>query len=255
MTPLDWLIVACYFGLLAALTAWTLKRRRDTAADYFLASRNLAASVVDTLPRRAYDELLRNRLKTDWTTPIANRVRALRGRLMEAPSPREMVISELRQSRMRFTPTRGPSGIVEVAATASNPAVAAEIATAYIEVLQSKTRFFTREESVAVREFLEKQARQVGATVQSAEDALAEFERRRGFVKIDDKLRASLERLNQAEASLGGSVLSEDIARTRLAAIKAQIEVRPPGPKPRDPLVTRLPPDSNQKQWVPVVLP
>ena len=201
-----------------------------------LASRNLAASVVDTLPRRAYDELLRNRLKTDWTTPIANRVRALRGRLMEAPSPREMVISELRQSRMRFTPTRGPSGIVEVAATASNPAVAAEIATAYIEVLQSKTRFFTREESVAVREFLEKQARQVGATVQSAEDALAEFERRRGFVKIDDKLRASLERLNQAEASLGGSVLSEDIARTRLAAIKAQIEVRPPGPKVADTL-------------------
>ena len=46
MTPLDWLIVAFYFGLLAALTAWTLKRRRDTAADYFLASRNLGWFIV-----------------------------------------------------------------------------------------------------------------------------------------------------------------------------------------------------------------
>ena len=46
MTPLDWLIVAGYFGLLAALTAWTLKRRRDTAADYFLASRNLGWFIV-----------------------------------------------------------------------------------------------------------------------------------------------------------------------------------------------------------------
>jgi SSS family solute:Na+ symporter len=46
MTPLDWLIVAGYFGALALLTSWTLKRRRDTTDDYFLASRHLGWFVV-----------------------------------------------------------------------------------------------------------------------------------------------------------------------------------------------------------------
>jgi SSS family solute:Na+ symporter len=46
MTPLDWLIVAGYFAALAALTSWTLKRRRDTTDDYFLAGRNLGWFVV-----------------------------------------------------------------------------------------------------------------------------------------------------------------------------------------------------------------
>src|SRR3989475_897680 len=46
MSTLDWLIVAAYFAAIAALTSWVLKRRRDTADDYFLASRNLGWFVV-----------------------------------------------------------------------------------------------------------------------------------------------------------------------------------------------------------------
>lgn len=46
MSLLDWLIVAGYFGLLAALTTWTLRRRRDTTDDYFLAGRNLGWFIV-----------------------------------------------------------------------------------------------------------------------------------------------------------------------------------------------------------------
>jgi len=46
MTPLDWLIVAGYFAALAVLTSWTLKRRRDTTDDYFLAGRNLGWFIV-----------------------------------------------------------------------------------------------------------------------------------------------------------------------------------------------------------------
>ena len=46
MSTLDWLIVAAYFTAIAALTSWVLKRRRDTADDYFLASRHLGWFVV-----------------------------------------------------------------------------------------------------------------------------------------------------------------------------------------------------------------
>jgi uncharacterized protein involved in exopolysaccharide biosynthesis len=195
-----------------------------------LQSRHLAASVVDALPRRAYDEILRKRLHTDWLAKAGDRLRILLGRPIADVTPREQVISELLDARMTFTP-KGNMGILEVKATASNPAIAADIATAYIETLRNRTRVFTSEESRAVRELLESQAKQVGANLRVAEDDLAQFERQRGLVRIDDRIKASLDTLNQAEASLSGTILSEDVARTRLAAIKAELEGRPAGKK------------------------
>ena len=46
MTPLDWLTIALYFGLLLGLTWWSVLRNRNTADDYFLAGRDLGWVVV-----------------------------------------------------------------------------------------------------------------------------------------------------------------------------------------------------------------
>jgi len=46
MTTIDWLIVVAYFALLAGMTLWLVKRNKDTADDYFLASRNLGWLIV-----------------------------------------------------------------------------------------------------------------------------------------------------------------------------------------------------------------
>jgi SSS family solute:Na+ symporter len=46
MHTLDWLVVLAYFMGLAGLTWWVYRRRKDTADDYFLASRNLGWFVV-----------------------------------------------------------------------------------------------------------------------------------------------------------------------------------------------------------------
>ena len=46
MMTLDWLVVLAYFLLLAGLTLWVMKRNKDTADDYFLASRNLGWVIV-----------------------------------------------------------------------------------------------------------------------------------------------------------------------------------------------------------------
>ncbi len=195
-----------------------------------LGSRSLAASVVDALPRRAYDELVRNRNYTDWSMEISSRIRRLLGKPAVAVSPREQVISELINARMAFRP-QGNSGIVQVTATASDPTTAADIASAYIETLRSKTRFFTREEARAVREFLEAQAKQVGATLQAAQDALLQWERQRGAMKVDDRVAQSLGHLDQAEGSLAAVALAEEITRTRLTAIKTQLEGQPAAKK------------------------
>jgi SSS family solute:Na+ symporter len=46
MTGLDWLAIAFYFGILACVAWWVVKRRKDTAADYFLAGRNLSWWII-----------------------------------------------------------------------------------------------------------------------------------------------------------------------------------------------------------------
>jgi solute:Na+ symporter, SSS family len=46
VTPLDWIALAAYFGLLLGLTWWSILRNRDTVDDYFLAGRHLGWVVV-----------------------------------------------------------------------------------------------------------------------------------------------------------------------------------------------------------------
>ncbi|MDH7501624.1 MAG: sodium/solute symporter [Verrucomicrobiota bacterium] len=46
LTSLDWLMIALYFGILLGVAWWVVKRGKDTAADYFLAGRNLSWWVI-----------------------------------------------------------------------------------------------------------------------------------------------------------------------------------------------------------------
>ncbi len=46
MTGWDWLIIGLYFALLLGLTWWVIRQSKDTADDYFLASRNLGWFIV-----------------------------------------------------------------------------------------------------------------------------------------------------------------------------------------------------------------
>jgi SSS family solute:Na+ symporter len=46
LTPIDWLAIALYFGILLCVAWWVVKKRKDTATDYFLAGRNLGWWVI-----------------------------------------------------------------------------------------------------------------------------------------------------------------------------------------------------------------
>ncbi len=46
LTAVDWLAIAAYFGILLCVAWWVVKRGKDTAADYFLAGRNLGWWVI-----------------------------------------------------------------------------------------------------------------------------------------------------------------------------------------------------------------
>src|SRR5271157_3279253 len=46
LTSLDWLAIACYFGILLCVAWWVVKRAKDNSTDYFLAGRNLGWWVI-----------------------------------------------------------------------------------------------------------------------------------------------------------------------------------------------------------------
>src|SRR5438270_12005056 len=46
ITALDWVMIAAYFGVLACVAWWVIRRSKDSAADYFLAGRNLGWWVI-----------------------------------------------------------------------------------------------------------------------------------------------------------------------------------------------------------------
>jgi len=46
MSALDWLMIGLYFGVLLCVAWWVVRRRKDSAADYFLAGRNLAWWII-----------------------------------------------------------------------------------------------------------------------------------------------------------------------------------------------------------------
>ncbi|MGA2034224.1 MAG: sodium:solute symporter [Thermoguttaceae bacterium] len=46
LQPLDWLMIALYFSVLLGVAWWVVRKSKDTAADYFLAGRNLGWWVI-----------------------------------------------------------------------------------------------------------------------------------------------------------------------------------------------------------------
>src|SRR5262245_33406317 len=46
LTTLDWLAIALYFGVLLCVGWWVVRKSKDTAADYFLAGRNLGWWII-----------------------------------------------------------------------------------------------------------------------------------------------------------------------------------------------------------------
>jgi SSS family solute:Na+ symporter len=46
ITPIDWVMIAAYFSILLCVAWWVVRKNKDTAADYFLAGRNLGWWVI-----------------------------------------------------------------------------------------------------------------------------------------------------------------------------------------------------------------
>ena len=46
ITAIDWLVIALYFLILLCVAWWVVRKSKDSAADYFLAGRNLGWWII-----------------------------------------------------------------------------------------------------------------------------------------------------------------------------------------------------------------
>jgi len=44
--PLDWIVIALYFAIIAGISIWSMKKKKDSASEYFLAGRNIGWFVI-----------------------------------------------------------------------------------------------------------------------------------------------------------------------------------------------------------------
>ena len=43
---LDWIVIGLYFAIIAGISVWSMRRKKDSTTDYFLAGRNIGWFVI-----------------------------------------------------------------------------------------------------------------------------------------------------------------------------------------------------------------
>ena len=183
-----------------------------------LQSRTLAADVVKNLPRGSLDELLSASLQRNVLEQARSVVRRLLGRHAVTASPEEQAMVELQNVRVQFSFKQ--RGEVEIRAIALQPRVAMDLVNTYVEVLQSKTRSYTREEARAIREFLEMYRDQIRVALQEAEEKLAKLTQGRGGARFPGHAASQLAQLTVLDGELADVQASKEIAKARLSFLK-----------------------------------
>ncbi len=183
-----------------------------------LRSRSLAEGVVESLSRQATEELLGQSMHRDYLLEVQNAVRRLLGHELIVYSPQQRALAELQRTRVQFNALL--SGEVEIRTVAYQPRVAMELANAYVEVLQARSRSYAREEARVTREFIENFLSQTKTALQESEEAAAKFQRGKGTISISQRSGLELTKLAQMENTLADIDASKEIAKVRLNYLK-----------------------------------
>ncbi|HZM26377.1 MAG TPA: Wzz/FepE/Etk N-terminal domain-containing protein, partial [Gemmatimonadales bacterium] len=213
-----------------------------------LASRSLAETVVENLPKASLQELLETSYQTNFLGSLVSAYQGWRGIEPPAPNPKRQALAELQRARVSFQPWPDKSGIITISAEASHPTVSVDIINTYIEALMSRTRTFNIDDARVSREFLEQQLTDVKRTMNLSEQSLQAFVASHGGVRLPDQSKAAADRLGQTEAALAEAVSNRKMVETRLTGLREKVEgqKRPgdkagsPAPRLSSPEVERL---------------
>lgn len=185
-----------------------------------LRSRSLAQAVVDSLPRDARDELIKQSMRKDFVLNVQNYLRRILKQDVIVYSPQEMAVMEVQEARMSFGISK--DGTVTVTATAFNPRVATDLANTYTDVLLARSSSQARDQARATREMIENLLVQARTTQQEAEETFKKFQNASGDVKLPEQSRLELTKLADLEGKLSEYQVAREIAQARLTAMRGQ---------------------------------
>ena len=188
-----------------------------------MGSRSLAETVVENLSSASRQELLETSYHVDYWQALQNAYMRWRGIELPPRSVSRTALTELQRARMTFN-TLDKSGIVAIAAQASQPAVAVDIINTYIEALIARTRTFNIDDSRVSREFLEQQVKEIKRTMNASEQALQAFIASRGGIRLPEQSRATADRLAHTEAQLAELAVNQKMLQTRLDALREKVD-------------------------------
>jgi polysaccharide biosynthesis transport protein len=186
-----------------------------------LQSRSLAERVLDALPPAVLAEL-RERPAGVWGWVLVSLTASERLVGVGGPteSARENELREL-QSRARFHP-KG-EGVVVITTWGRSRESAMSLAGSYVDVLSSRTRAFTADDSRLTREFLERQVSDLSKTLRASEARFQAFVAASGGAKIAERSHAAVQQLSEAEARLGEAEVNRKMAEARLENLRRRL--------------------------------
>ena len=189
-----------------------------------LRSRALGETVIETLPRTSFQDLVDNPYHLDYEQVALNVYYRVLGREPEVESAQRRALKELQSARMGFE-LKG-EGMVTITAEASKPQGALDLVNTYIEALMARTRSFNIDDTRVTREFLEQQLNDVRKSLSLHEQELQTFLARHGGVKIPEKSQATVTQLSQVESALTEVESNRRMLQTRLEGLRQKLETQ-----------------------------
>jgi polysaccharide biosynthesis transport protein len=185
-----------------------------------LRSRAFGEALVPTLQRESLEELTKGTEIDQALWRAKNTVKRWIGRPPSDPDVADLAVDELQTSRMEITPTPLVPGVIVIKGKASRPEVAADLVSAHVAALLSKTRSADQIEARRTREFLEHQLQEVKESLGQAEGGLTAFRARKGRIRLGAQAESDLDSLAKLESALAEARASHDIVTAQIGSVR-----------------------------------
>jgi tyrosine-protein kinase Etk/Wzc len=142
-----------------------------------LRSNFLAQKIVDSLPRRTYQDLLGHAEHRDYRLQFINLYRSLMRQSPIVLNPRVQAADELMHARMDFV-ARGMDGLIEIHGEAMDPEISRDLVSTYIDVFKDVSSQFSQEQQRNIEKVLKLQILNARSLLDDSERKLAEFQKK-----------------------------------------------------------------------------
>lgn len=195
-----------------------------------LRSHFLAQKIVDSLPRRTYQDLLEHAEHRDYRLKFINLYRSLMRQSPIILNPRVQAADELMHARMDFV-ARGVDGLIEIHGEAMDPEISRDLVSTYIDVFKDVSSQFSQEQQRNIEKVLKLQILNARSLLDDSERRLAEFQKRSAkparfgsSINIPDYINTQTQTLKDLRKRRAELLLTYTVAHPDVVVVNQQIQ-------------------------------